>query len=56
MNGKADNSSLGWAVGQRLVLWFNPSQQLSTMQLLAHSPHTVGWGRESGKKTPRGLR
>jgi len=28
------------------LLWFNPSQQLSTMQLLARSA-PVAWGRES---------
>ncbi|KAK4829879.1 hypothetical protein QYF61_007271 [Mycteria americana] len=28
------------------VSWFSPSRQLSTTQLLAHSP-SVGWGRES---------
>ena len=35
-----------------IVLWFNPSQQLSTMQLLPHSPPPlpVGWGGELGKK------
>jgi len=27
------------------VLWFKPGWQLSTTQLLAHSP-PVGWGRE----------
>lgn len=25
---------------RREVVWFNPSQQLSTMQLLAHSPQS----------------
>ena len=32
--------------------WFKPSQQLSTMQPLPHSPAPlpVGWGGESGKK------
>ena len=35
-----------------LLSWFNPSQQLSTMQLLPHSPPPlpVGWGGELGKK------
>ena len=28
------------------ILWFNPRRQLGTMQLLARSPHPVGWGRE----------
>ena len=33
------------------VLWFNPSQQLSTMQPLTHfPPPPVGWGRKSGKE------
>ena len=36
------------------MLWFNPSEQLSTMQPLPHSPPPpplpVGWGGESGKK------
>lgn len=35
--------------GQRMhmwLLWFNPSRQISTTQLLAHSPQ-VGEGRES---------
>jgi len=31
------------------VLWFNPSQQLSTTQLPSHSP-AVGWGSESEEK------
>jgi len=33
-----------WFAGR--VSWFNPSQQLSARQPLAHSP-LVGWGRES---------
>ena len=33
------------------VSWFNPSQQPSIMQLLAHSsPLPVGWGGELKKK------
>jgi len=28
------------------MLWFNPREQLSTRQPLAHSP-LVGWGKES---------
>lgn len=33
------------------VLWFNASQQGSTVQLLTHSlPLPVGWGGESGGK------
>ena len=34
-----------------LMLWFNPSWQLSTMQPLAHSPPTPGMGERIGKKT-----
>ncbi|KAK4825918.1 hypothetical protein QYF61_003413 [Mycteria americana] len=30
-----------------LVLWFSPSQQLSTTQLLGDPPPPVAWGRES---------
>ena len=36
--------------------WFNLSRQLSTTQPLAHSPHPVGWGRESKKSKTHGLR
>ena len=38
--------------------WFNPSQQLSTTQPLAHSslPPPVGWGGESKTSETRGLR
>ena len=32
--------------------WFNPSWQLSTTQLLSHSP-LVGWGRESEGKSEK---
>ena len=39
------------------LLWFNPSQQLSTMQPLTQSPLPVGWGGASGKKSKtHGLR
>lgn len=36
-----------WSTGltARLLSWFNPIQQLSTMQVLA--PSTMEWGRES---------
>ena len=41
-----------------LLSWFNPSQQLSTMQLLPHSPPAPsGMGRRIGKEgKTRGLR
>jgi len=33
------------------MFWFNPSRQLSTVQLLAHSSlPLVGWGGELEKK------
>lgn len=35
-----------------LLLWFNPVGQLSTTQLLAHSPQ-VGLGRESASPSAR---
>ena len=38
-----------WAL-LSLLSWFNPSWQLGTTQLLAHSPHPVGNGGENRKK------
>lgn len=35
-----------WTYLGKIMLWFSPSQQLSTKQPLAHSP-PVGWGKES---------
>uniref|UniRef100_A0A8D0ERT6 Uncharacterized protein n=1 Tax=Strix occidentalis caurina TaxID=311401 RepID=A0A8D0ERT6_STROC len=44
-------------VGAGPVLWFNPSQQLSTTQTLAHSLPCPSWmGRESERSKTHGLR
>ena len=40
-----------------LLSWFNPSQQLSTTQLLTHFPSPSGMGEKTGKRSKtRGLR
>ena len=55
-NKRAGFLKYGWKIEAELMLWFNASWQLSTRQPLAHSPHPVGWGRESEKSKTRGLR
>lgn len=47
------NSALVKHSGLKL-LWFNPSRQLSIMQLLAHSPSLpMGMGRRKKNKKPK---